>query len=243
VIGFLIGIVPGPAAILASLASYAVEKRLARQPEEFGRGAIEGVAGPEAANNAATGGAFVPLLALGIPFAPATAVLLGALMIHGIRPGPLLMQQRPELFWGVVASMYLGNLMLLVLNLPLVGVFASALRIPRPYLFSSVLVLTIVGAYSVNNAVADVWLLLAFGVVGYLMRLFDFDPAPLVLALVLGPMLETSFRQSLIMARGDVLTFVERPLSAVFLALAALLLIGQLVAAWRARGAGGASAG
>ncbi len=237
VIGFLIGIVPGPAAILAPLASYAVEKRLARRPEEFGRGAIEGVAGPEAANNAATGGAFVPLLALGIPFAPATAVLLGALMIHGIRPGPLLMQQRPELFWGVVASMYLGNLMLLVLNLPLVGVFASALRIPRPYLLSSVLVLTIVGAYSVNNAFADVWILLAFGVVGYLMRLFDFDPAPLVLALVLGPMLETSFRQSLIMARGDAFIFVERPLSAAFLALAALLLIGQLVAAWRARGA------
>lgn len=243
VIGFLIGIVPGPAAILAPLASYAVEKRLARRPEEFGRGAIEGVAGPEAANNAAAGGAFVPLLALGIPFAPATAVLLGALMIHGIRPGPLLMEQRPELFWGVVASMYLGNLMLLVLNLPLVGVFASTLRIPRPYLLSSVLVLTIVGAYSVNNAFADVWMLLAFGVIGYLMRLFDFDPTPLVLALVLGPMVETSFRQSLIMARGDALIFVERPLSAAFLLLAALLLTGQLVTAWRARGAGRADAG
>lgn len=232
-IGFLIGIVPGPAAILAPLASYAVEKRLARRPEEFGRGAVEGVAGPEAANNAAAGGAFVPLLALGIPFAPATAVLLGALMIHGIRPGPLLMQQHPELFWGVVASMYVGNLMLLVLNLPLVGVFASCLRIPRPYLLSSVLVLTIVGAYSVNNAFADVWILLAFGVLGYLMRLVEFDPAPLVLALVLGPMLETSFRQSLIMARGDALIFVQRPLSAMFLVLAALLLITQLAAARR----------
>ncbi len=234
VIGFLMGIIPGPAAVLAPLASYAVEKRLARRPEEFGRGAVEGVAGPEAANNAAAGGAFVPLLALGVPFAPATAVLLGALMIHGIRPGPLLMQQRPELFWGVVASMYVGNVMLLILNLPLVGVFASCLRIPQSYLLSSVLLLTIIGAYGVNNTFADVWILLAFGVIGYLMRLGDFDPTPLVLALVLGPMLETSFRQSLIMARGDVLIFVQRPLSAMFLVLAGLLLLSQLAAAGRA---------
>jgi putative tricarboxylic transport membrane protein len=213
-LGFLIGLIPGPSAIISTFASYGLEKKLSRHPEEFGKGAIEGVAGPEAANNSATAGAFVPLLALGIPFAPATAVLLGALMIHGVQPGPLLMTDRPEIFWGIVASMYIGNFMLLLLNIPLVGVFANLLRLPQHFLMGIILLLCLVGTYSVNNSMLDLCILIVMGVVGYILRKFKFDMAPLVLALVLGPMLEKSLRQSLFLTRGEILPLLTRPITA-----------------------------
>ncbi len=228
VLGFGVGVLPGPATVLASFSSYTVEKRLSRHPERFGRGAIEGVAGPEAANNAATGGALVPLLALGIPFAPAPAIMMGALMIHGLRPGPLLIEQRPDFFWAVIASMYLGNVMLLVLNLPLVGLFASLLRVPGRYLQPLIVLFCVVGVYSINHAMADVWTMIVFGLLGYLLRRAGFEAAPLVLALVLGPMLETSLRQSLIMSRGDLTIFLVRPVSAALLAVTLLLLLRPL---------------
>ncbi len=229
VLGFGVGILPGPATVLASFTSYTVEKRVSKHPERFGRGAIEAVAGPEAANNAAAGGAMVPLLALGIPFAPATAVMMGALMIHGVRPGPLLIEQRPDFFWGVIASMYIGNLMLLVLNLPLVGVFASLLRVPGRFLQPLIVLFCVVGVYSINGTVADVWVMLLFGLLGYVLRRGGFEVAPLVLALVLGPMLETSLRQSLIMFKGDLTVFLRRPVSAGLLVLALGLLLLPLI--------------
>jgi putative tricarboxylic transport membrane protein len=235
VLGFAVGILPGPATVLASFTSYSVEKRFARHPERFGRGAIEGVAGPEAANNAAAGGAMVPLLALGIPFAPATAVMMGALMIHGVRPGPLLLEQRPDFFWAVIVSMYVGNVMLLVLNLPLVGVFASLLRVPARYLQPLIVLFCLVGVYSINASIADVWVMLGFGLLGYVLRRAGFEAAPLVLALVLGPMLETSLRQTLIMFKGDFGVFLRRPVSAGLLLLAVVLVVLLLVR--RIRGA------
>jgi len=229
VLGFVVGILPGPATVLASFTSYTVEKRVSKHPERFGRGAIEGVAGPESANNAATGGAMVPLLALGIPFAPATAIMMGALMIHGVRPGPLLIEQRPDFFWGVIGSMYIGNLMLLILNLPLVGLFASLLRVPSYLLQPLIVLFCLVGVYSINNSVADVWIMLLFGALGYVLRRHGFEVAPLVLALVLGPMMETSVRQSLIMSRGDLSIFFRRPLTASLLILALGLLLAPAV--------------
>ncbi|MEW6665424.1 MAG: tripartite tricarboxylate transporter permease [Thermodesulfobacteriota bacterium] len=233
-LGFLIGLIPGPAAVISTFAAYGLEKRLARHPEEFGNGAIEGVAGPEAANNSATAGAMVPLLALGVPFAPATAVLLGALMIHGVQPGPLLMTDRPDVFWGVVASMYIGNLMLLALNLPLVGVFANLLRLPQHFLMGLVLLLCLVGTYSVNNSMLDLGILVIMGVVGYILRKLRFDMAPLVLAVVLGPMLEKSLRQSLFLTRGEVLPLLSRPLTASLLLISlAGLVFPCLLRAWR----------
>ena len=224
-VGFVAGLVPGPAAVLSTFVSYALERRVSKTPERFGHGAIEGVAGPEAANNGATAGAMVPLLSLGIPFAPATAILLGALVIHGVQPGPLLMVQRPEVFWGVVASMYVGNLFLLVLNVPLVGVFVSILRLPQHVLSTLVLLLCLVGAYSLNNSPLDLWVLVGMGIVGWAFRKLAIDPAPLIVALVLGPFMENTLRQTLFMAHGDWRLLVFRPLSL------ALLLIGVLVLA------------
>jgi putative tricarboxylic transport membrane protein len=225
-VGFLIGLIPGPAAILSTFTAYALEKKISKHPEEFGQGAIEGVAGPESANNSATAGAMVPLLALGIPFAPATAMLLGALIIHGVQPGPLLMTQQPEIFWGVVASMYIGNFVLLILNLPMVGVFASILRLPQHLLMGLILLLCLVGTYSVNNSFLDLYILIGMGGVGYILRKLKFDMAPLILALVLGPMLEKTLRQSLFMTRGDVWMIINRPIAAVLLSagLAAIVL-------------------
>ena len=225
VVGFVAGLVPGPAAVLSTFVSYALERRVSKTPERFGHGAIEGVAGPEAANNGATAGAMVPLLSLGIPFAPATAILLGALVIHGVQPGPLLMVQRPEVFWGVVASMYVGNLFLLVLNVPLVGVFVSILRLPQHVLSTLVLLLCLVGAYSLNNSPLDLWVLVGMGIVGWAFRKLAIDPAPLIVALVLGPFMENTLRQTLFMAHGDWRLLVFRPLSL------ALLLVGVLVLA------------
>lgn len=216
-IGFGVGLVPGPAPVIATYASYMVEKRTSAHPEEFGHGAIEGVAGPESANNAACQSAFIPLFVLGIPFAPPTAVLLGALLIHGVNPGPTMIAEHPQLFWGVVASMYIGNFILLLLNLPFVPLFANILRIPKKVLLPLVMLFCLTGMYSVNNFMLDLWVMLGCGMLGYLMRRWAYEGAPLLLALVLGPKLEVAFRQSLLISHGDFVVFVNRPLSLVFL--------------------------
>jgi putative tricarboxylic transport membrane protein len=234
-IGFVCGLLPGPNAVIASIVSYGVERRTSRHPEEFGRGAIEGVAGPESANNAAASGALVPLFALGLPSSPPTAVLLAGFLIHGLQPGPLLVQQRPEVFWGVLASMYVGNAMLLVLNLPLVGLFVRLLKVPDVYLLPSVVLFCMVGAYSVANSLADVWVMVIAGLFGFAARRHGFDAAPLVLALVLGPALETALRQALIIAGGSPAIFVTRPIAALFLALAAALVVWNVIGALRHR--------
>ncbi len=204
VLGFLVGLMPGPAATLASFVSYGVERRVSRHREEFGKGAIEGVAGPEAANNAACGGGMVPLLSLGLPFTPATAVLLSGMLLMGVTPGPFLLRDHPQVFWGVIGSFYVGNVMLLILNLPLVPIFARVAQIPSNYLMPGVLVLCIVGAYGDNNNLFDVWVMLGAGVIGYLMRKYDYEPASLILGLVLGPIMERSLLQALTMAGGSI---------------------------------------
>jgi len=223
-LGFIIGIIPGSAHIISSFLSYALEKRLSRHPEEFGKGAVAGVAGPETANNAASTGAFVPMLALGIPTSPITAVLIGALMLHGISVGPTLVNEQPDVFWGFVASMYVGNLMLLALNLPLVSVFVTVLRIPYAYLYPLIIMFCIIGVYEVNNSIVDVWIMLIMGILGYALRKFEFDPAPLVLGLVISPILEQSLRQSLIMSNGNYLIFFSRPISGGLMVVSLLLL-------------------
>jgi putative tricarboxylic transport membrane protein len=228
VLGFLIGIIPGSAHIISSFVSYALERKLSRRPEEFGHGAVAGVAGPESANNSATSGAFVPMLALGIPTGPVTAVLIAAMMVHGVAPGPLLIQQQPQLFWGFVASMYVGNLVLLILNLPLVGLFVNILRIPYPLLYPVIVLLCIIGVYEVNRSVVDVWIMLVMGLLGYLLKKLDFEPAPIVLGAVLAPMLELSLRQSLSMSDGSYTIFTERPISATLLAVALVLVVLSL---------------
>ena len=226
-LGFLIGIIPGSAHIISSFVSYAVERRVSKHPERFGHGAIEGVAGPESANNSATSGAFVPMLALGVPSGPIPAVMLAALMVHGMSPGPLLIQQQPALFWGFIASMYVGNVVLLILNLPLVGLFVNILRVPYPLLYPAILVFCVLGVYAVNGSVIDVWIMIVMGGLGYLLRKFDFETAPIVLGVVLAPMLEMSFRQSLAMSSGSYAIFVNRPIAATMLACGlALLLLG-----------------
>jgi len=193
------------------------EKRISKHPEAFGKGAIEGVAGPESANNAACQSAFIPLFVLGIPFAPPTAILLGALMIHGVVPGPMMITEHPDVFWGVIASMYIGNFILLLLNLPFIPFFASILRIPKKILLPLVMLFCLTGMYTVNNSVNDIWLMLLMGALGYLMRRWAYDAAPLLLALVIGPKMEVAFRQSLMLSHGDFGVFVERPISLVFL--------------------------
>jgi len=216
-IGFGVGLVPGPAPVIATYASYMVEKKISKHPEEFGKGAIEGVAGPESANNSACQSAFIPLFVLGIPFAPPTAILLGALMIHGVVPGPMMMSEHPDVFWGVIASMYIGNFILLLLNLPFVPFFANILRIPKKILLPLVMLFCITGQFTVNNSIDDIWLMLLFGALGFVMRKWAYEGAPLLLALVLGPKLEVAFRQSLMLSHGSFWTFVERPFSLVFL--------------------------
>jgi putative tricarboxylic transport membrane protein len=228
-LGFFLGIIPGGGAIVATFASYAIEKRVSKHPEEFGKGAIQGVAGPEAANNAAAGGAFIPLLTLGIPPNPVMAIFLGALMIHGLEPGPLLIIEAPEVFWGVIVSMYIGNVMLMVLNLPLIGLWVKILRIPYFFLFPLIILFCLIGVYSVRNNAADIVIMFVFGVVGYLMKKFGYQAAPLVLALVLGPMLEEAFRQSLITSRGSFAIFFTRPISVGFLIVAFILLIIPII--------------
>jgi len=203
--------------------SYAVERRIAPDPARFGKGAIEGVAGPESANNAAVGGSMIPLLSLGIPSNAVTALLLGALVIQGIQPGPLFMTQRPDLFWGVVASMYVGNVFLLLLNLPLVGLWVQLLRVPYRVLFPIVLLLAVVGTYSANKNVFDLWVMLGFGVAGYVLRKLEYDLAPFVIAFVLAPLLEQSLRQSLVMSPDGAMILVQRPVTAALLAASAVL--------------------
>jgi len=222
-LGFALGIVPGGGPVTASFMSYALERRIADQPQRFGQGAMEGVAGPEAANNAAVGGSMIPLLSLGIPGNAVTALLLGSLVIHGIQPGPLFMSQRPDLFWGVVASMYVGNVFLLVLNLPLVGLWVQLLRIPYRVLFPLVLLLSVVGTYSANKNLFDLWVMLGFGIAGYVLKKLEYDLAPFVIAFVLAPLLEQSLRQSLVMSPHGALLLAQRPASAALLVVAAVL--------------------
>jgi putative tricarboxylic transport membrane protein len=217
VLGFLVGIIPGSAHIISSFVSYALEKKLSKRPEEFGHGAVAGVAGPESANNAATSGAFVPMLALGVPSGPIPAVMLAAMMVHGVSPGPLLIRQQPELFWGFIASMYVGNVVLLILNLPLVGLFVNLLRVPYPYLYPAILTFSILGVYAVNGSVVDVWIMLVMGVLGYILRKLGFETAPIVLGVVLAPMIELALRQSLAMSDGHYGIFFQRPIAATLL--------------------------
>ena len=224
-IGFPLGLIPGPATLLASLLSYKVEKSVSKHPEEFGKGAIEGVAGPESANNAASSGAMVPLLALGIPFAPATAILLGAFMIHGVAPGPTLMTTNAALFWVIIASMYVGNVMLLLLNLPFVGVFASLTKLPARILMPIVAAIMFIGVYSVNLSDFDLWLLLILGLVGFFAQMIKYPVAPLVIGFVLEETFEKSIRQSLVLANGDISYIFQRPIAGTIFAVVLLVLI------------------
>ncbi len=229
IMGFVIGIIPGGTATLASFASYAAEKRCARHPERFGHGAIEGVAGPESANNSCFAGGMVPLFGLGIPTSIAAALVFAALMIHGIQPGPFLVTEHPDVFWGLVASMYLGNVMLLIINLPLIGLWVQVLKVPQWLLFPQILLFCIIGAYAINNALFDVGVMMLFGVLGYLMNKFGYEPAPLVLAFILGPVLEKSMRQSLRISGGSFSIFFTRPISVALLTLAAIVLVSYFV--------------
>jgi putative tricarboxylic transport membrane protein len=227
VIGFLFGIVPGVSHVVSTFVSYAIEKRFSKNPEQFGKGAIAGVAGPETANNATTGTAMIPLLALGIPSIPATAILLSALMIHGVQPGPLLMTEHPDVFWGFVASMYIGNIILVILNLPLVGIFVNLLRIPYGWLVPTILVISVIGVYSVSFKGADIWIMVLSGVAGYMLRKFGYEMAPLLLALVLGDRLEENFRLALTMSGGSYATFADNASLIVLATVGAMLLILQ----------------
>lgn len=237
VIGFLIGILPGAGATIASFIAYAVEKKVSKHPERFGTGEMEAVAAPEAANNSASSGAMVPMFALGIPGSNTTAVMLGALIMFGLRPGPQLFADAPDVVWGIIASMYVGNLLLLLLNLPLAGVFAMLLRVPYATLYPVILALCIAGVYSSQNSIDDLWLMAGFGVLGYFMRRFDFPAAPLVLGLVLGPLLENALRQSLTLSHGSLSIFFTRPIPLALLAITAVVVVAPLVF-HRARRAG-----
>jgi len=229
-LGFGIGVLPGGMPAISSLISYAVEKRVVKNPERFGKGAIEGVAGPETANNAATAGGFVPLLTLGIPTNSVLALLLAALMLHGVTPGPLLLFKYPDVFWGTIASMYIGNIMLLILNLPLIGVFVQILKVPYRILSPLIIMFVLLGAYALNNSVIDVLVTILFGLLGYIMKRYNFEAAPLVLAFVLGPMMETSFRQSLIMSpTASLAIFFSRPISGTLLVIAMIVLFLPLM--------------
>jgi len=229
VTGFLIGVLPGAGAAISSFMAYGVEKAMSKHPEKFGTGVPEGVAAPEGANNADTGGALVPLLTLGIPGGGTTAIMLSALVLWGIKPGPLLMTEAPDVFWGLVASMYIGNVVLLILNLPLVPLFAQILRLPVYILFPIILGISIVGAYGASGRIFDLALLVGFGLLGYLMVKFEYPTAPLILGFVLGDAMERALRQSLMMSQGDLATFVQRPISAIMLGLAALILLSPLL--------------
>jgi putative tricarboxylic transport membrane protein len=240
-VGFFVGVLPGAGSTISSFISYGVEKAFSRHPEKFGTGVIEGVAAPEGANNSDTGGSLVPLLTLGIPGSNTTAILLAALILWGFRPGPLLIQENPGLFWGLIASMYVGNVMLLILNLPLVPLFAQILRLPYYALYPAILGISVVGAYSVSGSLFDVWMLGVFGLMGYFMRKLDFPAAPLVLGLVLGDGLERALRQSLMMSQGDLSILISRPLSAAMLLRTLMIILTPLlqkVRSWRFKAIG-----
>lgn len=231
VIGFVFGFIPGISHVVSTFVSYAVERKLSREPEAFGTGKIEGVAGPETANNATTGSAMIPLLVLGIPAIPATAILLSALMIHGVRPGPQLVTEHPDVFWGLIASMYIGNVMLVVLNLPLVGLFVNLLRIPYAYLAPSILLISMIGIYSVNANANEILIMGIFGLIGYVLRKGQFDPAPLLLAVVLGDRMEVSLRRALTISNGDWSVLIRDSVSKIFIGAILLIVLLQL-AAW-----------
>jgi putative tricarboxylic transport membrane protein len=235
VIGLFVGIMPGAGASVASLLAYLTERKFSRNPEKFGTGAIDGVAAAEAANNSAAHGALIPMLSLGIPGSASTAVLLAALILHGIRPGPMLMTQETTLVWALIASMFVGNIFLLIINLPLAPVFASLLRIPYVYLAPGILAVSLVGAYAATLDIATVWKCIVFGVLGWLMMKFDIPRPPLVLALVLAPLMETSLRQALLLSFGSPMIFVERPISAVLLVAVIVALVLPFANAWRRR--------
>src|SRR4051794_2317216 len=228
-LGSLLGILPGGGAVIAAFAAYTFEKKISKNPERFGRGAIEGVAAPESANNAAAQTSFIPLLTLGIPPNAVMALMVGAMTIHGIVPGPQVMTKQPELFWGLIASMWIGNLMLVVINLPLVGLWVSLLRVPYRLLFPAILIFCAIGVYSVNNAPADAIMVAVFGFVGYWLVKCEFEPAPMLLGFVLGPLMEENLRRAMLIARGDPTTFLTRPISGVLLAIAAFLVVIALL--------------
>ena len=232
-IGFFLGILPGPGNIISSFVSYSVEKRFSKRPEDFGKGAIEGVAGPESANNAATAGAFIPLLTLGIPTSATMALLLGALRIHGVIPGPLLLERNPEIFWGVIASMYVGNILLLILNLPLIGIWVKLLKVPYGILFPLILLFCLIGAYAGDFSVIDINVMIFFGILGYLMRKTGYEPAPLVFAYILCPIWEEALRQSFMVGYGDMMIFFKRPISAVLLSLSFFFILTSLLGSAR----------
>jgi putative tricarboxylic transport membrane protein len=228
ILGFIIGVLPGAGATIASFMAYGLEKKLSKHPEKFGTGVIEGVAAPEGANNAAAGGAMVSLLTLGIPGSGTTAVMLGALMIHGLRPGPMLFSTHPDFVWGLIASMYIGNVMLVILNMPLIGIWVKLLKVPYSVLMPMIITISAVGVFATDNNIFDMWVMFFFGVIGYLMRKMDYPPAPMVLALVLGPMVEMSLRQSLTISHGSMAIFFTRPISAVLATIALLSLFAPL---------------
>ena len=228
IMGFFLGIIPGGGGMIPSFISYAMEKKIAKRPETFGMGEIRGVAGPESANNAGAQGAFIPMLTMGIPCNVVLAILMGALMIHGVTPGPRMLIDHPRIFWGVVGSMYIGNSMLLLLNLPLIGLWVRLLKIPYSLLFPFIFLFCLIGAYTVGNNVQDVYIMILFGILGYGMKKYDYEPAPLVLAFVLGPMFENAFRQSLIISGGNPLIFLSRPIAATFLVISFIILVSPL---------------
>jgi putative tricarboxylic transport membrane protein len=229
VIGFFLGLIPGIGAIIPTFLAYVVEKKVSKHPEKFGTGVIEGVASPETANNSYANGAMVPLLTLGIPGSPTLAVIMGAFIIHGLTPGPFLFKERPDVVWGLIASLYLGNVILLILNLPLVGLWAKLLEIKYQYLYPGILLFCILGAYSLNQSVFDVGVMVVFGVLGYIFRKLDWPLAPTVLALILGPMMERALRTSLEMSGGDLSILVTRPIPAVLLIIAVIVLASPAV--------------
>ncbi len=234
-LGFFLGVLPGGGSIISTFISYALEKKFSKHPEEFGKGAIEGVAGPESANNAASSSGFIPLFSLGIPSNVITALLLGALMIHGLRPGPLMITEHPEVFWGTVASMYLGNIMLLVLNLPLIGIWVKVLKIPYRTLFPLILLFCLLGSYSLGANVFDIYVMLAFGLIGYILRKMGYEAAPLVMAFVLSPLMEQSLFQALLLSDGSPTVFVTRPISLASLLIALALIFSAIVPSFQKR--------
>jgi putative tricarboxylic transport membrane protein len=234
-LGFVIGLLPGSAHVLSSFVSYTLEKRVAKHPEEFGTGRIEGVAGPETANNAASESAMIPFLGLGIPTGPAPAVMMIALLIHGVRPGPLFISEQPQIFWGLIASMYIGNVILIILNLPLVGIFINLLRVPFRILFPIILLICLVGTYSINSSAVELVILLFSGVLGYTFRKLEFDIAPFILAMIIGPTIEMAFRQSLMRSAGSFFIFWHSPIARVLLIFSGILLLWNIYRALKPR--------
>jgi putative tricarboxylic transport membrane protein len=233
VIGFFMGILPGGGAVMSTFLSYTAEKKLSKHPEEFGKGAIEGVAGPETANNAAAGGAFVPMMAFGIPSNPVMALLLSALIIHGINPGPLLMTQHSDIFWGVIASMYMGNIMLLILNLPLIGMWIKVLKVPYRMLMPLILLCCLIGSYAAGSSTTDIIIMVIFGIIGYTLRNNGYEAAPFVLAMILGPLMEKNFRNALIISDGSFMIFLTKPIAAVVLAISVLILLSTGLSSYK----------